>query len=83
MNKWLKQLKLQEYEKCLHKEGYRTGDDIVNLKDLDKPQLEALGITKRGNNNAAFFYNAYLILPVFGIILQIIPTFSAKKQIFG
>ena len=44
----LKRLEIPEYTELFHLEGYKTGDDIENLKDLQDEDLRALGISKRG-----------------------------------
>ena len=31
-----------------HHEGYKTGEDIENLKDLKEDNLRAMGISRRG-----------------------------------
>ena len=47
---WLKRLQLYEYSELFEQEGYSTGADIENLKDLQENDLKAMGISKRGMN---------------------------------
>ena len=46
---WLKKLELEEYTELFHAEGYRTEDDIENLKDLTEDHFKGMGINKRGS----------------------------------
>ena len=46
--KWLDTLGMGEYTELFRVEGYKTGEDVENLKDLDKKQLSRMGITKMG-----------------------------------
>ena len=48
MESWLHVLELSEYEELFYREGYKKAEDIINLKELDRAQLVAMGITKRG-----------------------------------
>lgn len=48
VEQWLERLEIPEYAKLFHLEGYKTGEDIENLKDLKEKDLRALGILKRG-----------------------------------
>ena len=41
-------MEISEYTELLHLQGYKTGDDIENLKELKDEDLRALGISKRG-----------------------------------
>lgn len=50
MEEWLANLELSEYTQLFHREGYKSADDIVNLKDLDLAQLKSMGITKKGES---------------------------------
>ena len=43
-------LEIPEYTELFHLQGYKTGDDIENLKDLKDEDLKAIGISKRGKN---------------------------------
>ena len=45
---WLQRLELDEYTELFHAEGYRTEDDIENLKELTQERFVAMGIHKRG-----------------------------------
>ena len=45
---WLERLELHQYRDLFRQNGYEHGDDIKNLKELKKSDLEAMGITKRG-----------------------------------
>ena len=46
--KWLDTLGMGEYTELFRAEGYKTGEDVENLKDLDKKQLSRMGITRMG-----------------------------------
>jgi hypothetical protein len=50
MREWLESLELGEYTSLFHSEGYREGEDMVSLKELDIAQLKKLGIIKKGAN---------------------------------
>lgn len=41
-------LELQGYKNLFESEGYFTGEDLENLKGLEKKDLQKMGITKRG-----------------------------------
>lgn len=45
---WLEELEMTEYIELFHGEGYRTSDDVENLKTLSEEDLRAMGISKRG-----------------------------------
>ena len=45
---WLVGLELEEYTELFHAEGYKTEEDVENLKDLTSKELKAMGINKRG-----------------------------------
>ena len=45
---WLESLKLGEYNGLFESEGYFSHEDIENLKDLTRNDLQRMGITKRG-----------------------------------
>ena len=55
VKEWLEALDLSEYTEVFHKEGYKNGDDMVNLKGLDEAQLKAIGITKKGKGSQVYF----------------------------
>ena len=48
MEAWLLGLELEEYTELFHAEGYRTEEDVENLKDLTSKELKGMGINKRG-----------------------------------
>ena len=48
MEAWLVGLELEEYTELFHAEGYKTEEDVENLKDLKSKELKAMGIHKRG-----------------------------------
>ena len=48
VEKWLEELQLSEYTELFHREGYKKAEDIVNLKELNVTQLQAMGIKKKG-----------------------------------
>jgi hypothetical protein len=50
VGEWLVDLQLSEYTSLFHSEGYRDGEDMVNLKELDIAELKQMGITKKGTN---------------------------------
>ena len=41
-------LEIPEYTELFHLQGYKTGNDIENLKDLKDDDLRVIGISKRG-----------------------------------
>lgn len=45
---WLVGLELEEYTQLFHAEGYKTEEDVENLKGLTSDELKAIGIHKRG-----------------------------------
>jgi len=48
VEEWLGRLELEEYTELFHAEGYKTEEDVENLKDLTSDELRAIGIHKRG-----------------------------------
>ena len=46
---WLEKLEMSEYKELFKKEGFSGPDDVENLKNLTKKELQAMGVTKRGN----------------------------------
>ena len=48
VSQWLKGLKLRMYEKLFELEGYFSGEDVMELKNLTEKDLKAMGITKQG-----------------------------------
>ena len=48
VDEWLKTLKMDEYIDIFHSAGYKTGEDVENLKELNKNELKKIGIHKRG-----------------------------------
>ena len=48
VEEWLRRLELDEYTNLFHAEGYRTEEDVENLKDLTSEELKAIGVHKRG-----------------------------------
>ncbi len=56
---WLKDLELSEYTELFHSEGYNTGEDVINLKDLDEEQLRAMGVTKKGASTINMWATCY------------------------
>lgn len=59
VDEWLERLEIPEYAEIFHKEGYRTGEDIENLKDLKEQDLRAMGVSKRG---ALFLCELHVLL---------------------
>ncbi len=48
MEAWLDSLELKEYAAIFHSEGYKSSEDMENLKELTIDQLKAMGIKKTG-----------------------------------
>lgn len=48
VEQWLERLEISEYTPLFHQQGYKTEEDIENLKDLKDEDLKAIGISKRG-----------------------------------
>ena len=47
---WLHSLELQGYQQLFEAAGYKTRDDLENLKGLKRMHLQKMGISKRGRN---------------------------------
>ena len=47
---WLHSLELQGYQELFEAAGYKTRDDLENLKGLKRMDLQKMGISKRGRN---------------------------------
>ena len=39
---------MDEYINIFHSAGYKTGEDVENLKELSKKELKKIGVHKRG-----------------------------------
>ena len=39
---------MDEYTDVFHRAGYKTAEDVENLKELDKKELNKMGIVKMG-----------------------------------
>ena len=50
MGTWLHSLELQGYQELFEAAGYKTRDDLENLKGLKRMDLQKMGISKRGRN---------------------------------
>lgn len=48
VNEWLTTLQMDEYIDMFNSAGYKTGEDVENLKELNKKELRKIGIKKRG-----------------------------------
>ena len=48
MGTWLNSLELQGYQQLFEAAGYKTRDDLENLKGLKRMDLQKMGIYKRG-----------------------------------
>ncbi len=57
MKAWLEHLELSEYTDLFHSEGYKEGEDMVHLKELDLAQLQQIGITKKGTYACSHCYS--------------------------
>ena len=66
MDDWLQQLEMEEYTDLFHAEGYRTEEDIENLKDLNAKELKKMGIHKRG------MYSNYIYIQVCWLYICIV-----------
>ena len=47
---WLNSLELQGYQQLFEAAGYKTKDDLENLRGLKRTDLQKMGIGKRGRN---------------------------------
>ncbi|CAI8032187.1 Chitin synthase, partial [Geodia barretti] len=45
---WLTTLEMEEYTEVFHRAGYKTEEDIENLKEIDDKELKRMGIVKMG-----------------------------------
>ena len=45
---WLEKLGMEEYTEVFHRAGYKTEDDVENLKELNEKELKRMGIVKMG-----------------------------------
>ena len=45
---WLHSLELQGYQQLFEAAGYKTRDDLENLKGIRRADLQKMGIKKRG-----------------------------------
>jgi hypothetical protein len=43
---WLTTLEMEEYTEVFHRAGYKTEEDIENLKEIDDKELKRMGIVK-------------------------------------
>lgn len=59
VDEWLKTLKMDEYIDIFHSAGYKTGEDVENLKELNKNELKKIGIHKRGMFTCYYSYYKY------------------------
>ena len=48
VDEWLRMLEMEEYTELFHAEGYRTEEDVKNVKDLKRDDFYQMGISKRG-----------------------------------
>lgn len=60
---WLASLELKEYAAIFHSEGYKSSEDMENLKELTIDQLKAMGIKKTGRKaNSTWFSSTLFFL---------------------
>ena len=45
---WLSTLQMEEYIDVFHSAGYKTGEDVENLKELSEKEMRKMGINKMG-----------------------------------
>ena len=45
---WLHSIELQGYKRLFKEAGYKTREDLENVKGLKRTDLEKMGIKKRG-----------------------------------
>ena len=59
---WLKTLEMEEYTEVFHRAGYKTEEDIENLKEIDDKELRRMGIVKMGTQHYPFSYMIELLV---------------------
>jgi hypothetical protein len=65
---WLQTLEMEEYTEVFHRAGYKTEEDIENLKEIDDEELKRMGIVKMGMKH--WLHSVAMILLLISLVIS-------------